>query len=116
MRDANRFEIRCPVTVQLSNGKNHKVKVQGVLYDIGVDGARVALEQPVPPGTKISLFAHFRDPEEQVTTIRFEGTVQRLQEEPRFQIAVDFQGTGKFLQKQIVDVQAMKTAGGDKAS
>ena len=59
MRDAQRFEIRCPVTVQVSNGPNHKVKVQGVLYDIGVDGARVALKQPVPPGTKITLFAHF---------------------------------------------------------
>jgi hypothetical protein len=116
MHDAKRFEIRCPVTVQVSNGKNHKVKVQGVLYDIGVDGARVALDQPVPPGTKITLFAHFRDPEEQITTIRFEGTVQRLQEEPRFQIAVNFQGTGRFLQKQLVDLNASKAAGGDGAS
>ena len=116
MRDAKRFEIRCPVTVQVSNGPNHKVKVQGVLYDIGVDGARVALQQPVPPGTKITLFAHFRAPEEQVTTIRFEGIVQRLQEEPRFQIAVDFQGTGRFLQKQIIDLHAMKAVGADDAS
>jgi hypothetical protein len=110
MRDAKRFEIRCPVTVQVSNGHNHKVKVQGVLYDIGVDGARVALKQPVPPGTKITLFAHFRDPEEQVTTIRFEGTVQRLREEPRFEIAVDFHGMGRFLQKQLVDLHAGEAA------
>jgi hypothetical protein len=116
MHEAKRFEIRCPVTVQVANGQSHKVKVQGVLYDIGVDGARVALEQPVPPGTKITLFAHFRSPDEQVTTIRFEGIVQRLQEEPRFQIAVNFQGTGRFLQRQIVDLQAMKTANGDEAS
>lgn len=116
MRGAKRFEIRCPVTVQVSNGPNHQVKVQGVLYDIGVDGARVALEQPVPPGTKITLFAHFRAPEEQVTTIRFEGIVQQLKEEPRFQIAVDFQGTGRFLQKQIVDLHAMKAASADGAS
>lgn len=111
-----RFEIRCPVTVQVSNGQNHTVKVQGVLYDIGVDGARVALEQPVPPGTKITLFAHFRDPEEQVTTIRFEGTVQRVQEEPRFQIAVNFHGTGRFLQKQITGLHGMKTVGTDEVS
>jgi hypothetical protein len=116
MRDAKRFEIRCPVTVQVSNGQNHKVKVQGVLHDIGVDGARVALEQPVPPGTKITLFAHFRDPEEQVTTIRFEGVVQCLQEEPRFQIAVNFQGTGRFLQKQIVDLHPLNVTGADEAS
>jgi hypothetical protein len=116
MRDAKRFEIRCPVTVQVSNGPNHKVKVQGVLYNIGVDGARVALKQPVPPGTNITLFAHFRDPEEQVTTIRFEGTVQRLREEPRFEIAVDFHGTGRFLQKQLVDLHAGKAAGPDDGS
>jgi hypothetical protein len=116
MRDAKRFEIRCPVTVQVSNGQKHKVNVQGVLYEIGVDGARVALEQPVPPGTKISLFAHFRGPEEQVTTIRFEGIVQRLQEEPRFQIAVSFQGTGRYLQKQIVDLHACKVTGADGSS
>ena len=108
MRDAKRFEIRCPVTVQVSNGQKHNVKVQGVLHDIGVDGARVALEQPVPPDTKITLFAHFQDPDEQVTTIRFEGVVQCLQEEPRFQIAVNFQGTGRFQQKQIVDLQPLK--------
>jgi len=116
MREAQRFEIRCPVTVQVSNGPNHKVKVQGVLYDIGVDGARVALNQPVPPGTKISLFAHFRAPEEQVTTIRFEGIVQRLHEGPRFEIAVNFQGTGRFMQRQIVDLQAVKAAGTDGGS
>jgi hypothetical protein len=104
MRDAKRFEIRCPVTVQVSNGHNHKVKVQGVLYDIGVDGARVALKQPVPPGTKITLFAHFQAPEEQVTTIRFEGTVQRLREEPRFEIAVNFHGMGRFLPRQLVNL------------
>ena len=116
MRDAKRFEIRCPVTVQVSNGQKHKVKVQGELYDIGVDGARVALEQPVPPGTKITLYAHFRNPKEQVTTIRFEGVVQRLQEQPRFQIAVNFQGTGRYVQKQIVDLHASKAAGADEES
>ena len=116
MRDPKRFDIRCPVTIQVSNGHNHTVKVEGELYDIGVDGARVALQQPVPPGTKITLLAHFRDPEEQVTTIRFEGVVQRLREEPRFQIAVNFQGTGRFLQKQIGDLHTLKIVGVDEAS
>lgn len=114
MRNTKRFEIRCPATVHVSNGQNHKVKVQGVIYDIGCDGARMALEQPVPPGTVITLYAHFRDLDDQVTTIRFEGVVQRLEEEPRFHIAVDFQGTGRFLQRQIVDLHASKAAGADE--
>ena len=116
MREAKRFDIRCPVTVQVSNGQNHKLKVQGVLYNIGVHGARVALKEPVPPGTKITLFAHFRSPGEQVTTIRFEGTVQRLREEPRFEISVDFDGTGRFVPKQIVDLHAEKAASPDDGS
>jgi hypothetical protein len=116
MSDARRFDIHCPVTVQVSNGLNHKVKVQGVLYDIGVDGARVALKQPVPPGTRITLFVHFRAPEKPVTTMRFEGTVQRLQEEPRFEIAVDFHGTGRFLQDAVVERPADSSAGADEGS
>ena len=115
-REAKRFEIRCPITVHVSNGPNHKVKVQGVLYDIGVDGARVALEQPVPPGTKLTLFVHFQAPQKQVTTIRFEGIVQRLDEKPRFEGAVTFQGVGRFLQSQFSDLCAVKTASADKAS
>jgi len=116
MRNAKRFEIRCPVTVQVSNGHNHKVKVPGVLYDIGVDGARIALTEPVPPGTRITLYAHFRAPEEQVTTVRFEGVVQRLHEEPRFEIAVNFQGTGRFMTRDVVDLQAVNSGGNGRKS
>ena len=61
----------------------------------------MALEQPVAPGTKIVLFVHFRTPEKNVTTIRFEGTVQRLKEEPRFEIAVGFRGNGRFQKNQL---------------
>jgi hypothetical protein len=75
--------------------------VQGVLYDIGVGGAKVELEQPIAPGTRIILLVHFRAPDKQVTTIRFKGTVERLNDQPRFEIAVGFRGTGRFLQKQL---------------
>lgn len=114
MRDARRFDIRCPVTVQVSNGVNHKVKVDGVLYDIGVDGARVALKQPVPPGTRITLFVHFQAPDQPVTTMCFNGIVQRLHEEPRFEIAVDFRGTGRFMQDQTADLAADEPDGPDE--
>jgi hypothetical protein len=114
MRDARRFDIRCPVTVQVSNGVNHKVKVDGVLYDIGVDGARVALKQPVPPGTRITLFVHFQAPEKPATTMRFDGIVQRLHEEPRFEIAVDFRGTGRFMQGEAAGLAADESSGSDE--
>ena len=116
MREAQRFEIRCPVTVELSNPPNDKIKVPGLLYDIGVRGARVVLEQPLQPGTKLTLYVHFRAPEKQVTTICFKGIVHRLREEPRYEIAVKFQGTGRFLQKQPIDLPQMKAASAEEGS
>ena len=115
IRKERRFEIRCPVTVRLSNGPNHETEVQGVLYDIGVGGATLELEQPIVRGTKIILFVHFRAPDEQVTTVRFEGIVERLKEQPRFEVAMGFRGTGRFLQKQLSDLHATNVANTDQA-
>ena len=115
-REAKRFEIRCPVTVHVSNGPNQNVEGQGVLCDIGVDGARVVLEQPVPAGTKVSLLVHFQALQKQATTICFEGIVQRLDEKPRFEGAVTFQGTGRFRQGQFSNICVVKAASADKSS
>ena len=116
MREERRFEIRCPVTVHLSNGPNHQTEMQGVLYDIGVGGARIALEQPLVPGTRIVLLVHFQTPDKQVTTIRFEGTVERLREEPRFEVAVGFRGTGRFQHNQLSDLFGIEASNADQAS
>lgn len=62
-REAKRFEVRFPVIVHVSIGPNHKMKVQGALYDIGVNVVRLVLEQPVPPSIKSNFFVHFRAPE-----------------------------------------------------
>lgn len=116
MREAKRFEIRCPVTVEVSNRRNDKIKVPGVLCDIGVGGARVVLERPLQPGTKLTLFVHFRTPEKEVTTMRFEGIVLSVQESPRFEIAVRFKGTGRYLQNQLSGICKTKAASADNAS
>jgi c-di-GMP-binding flagellar brake protein YcgR len=107
VRKHKRFDIRCPVTVHLSHGLNHEAEVPGVLYDIGLGGAKLGLEQPLPPGTEITLFVHFQDPDKLVSsTVRFEGTVKRLNEEPRFEIGVGFRGTGRFIQNELSEVHA----------
>jgi hypothetical protein len=90
--------------------------MQGVLYDIGVGGARIAMEQPLAPGTRIVLLVHFRAPDKHVTTIRFEGIVQRFREEPRFEVAVGFRGTGRFQQNQLSDLFGIKAANADQRS
>jgi hypothetical protein len=103
------------VTVHLSNGPNRETEVPGVLYNIGVGGANLELEQPIVPGTKIILFVHFRAPDKQVTTIRFEGIVERLKKEPRVEIGVGFLGTGRFLQNQVSELHATRGANGGQA-
>jgi c-di-GMP-binding flagellar brake protein YcgR len=116
MREERRFEIRCPVTVHLSNGPDHQTEMRGVLYDIGVGGARIALDQPLVPGTRLVLLVHFQTPDKQVTTIRFEGIVQRLREEPRFEVAVGFRGTGRFQQNRLSDLLGIEAVNADRAS
>jgi len=110
MRKERRFEIRCPVTVRLSNGRNHETEIPGVLYDIGVGGAKLELEQPLVKGTKIAVLVHFLAPDKQITTVRFEGIVEHLKKEPRFEIDVDFRGTGRYLQRQLCELHATKVA------
>jgi len=114
IRKGRRFEIRCPVTVRLSNGANHETVVQGVLRDISVGGAKLELEQPILRGTKIVLFVHFRGPDKQVTTVRFEGIVERLKEQPRFEVAMGFRGSGRFLQEQLGDLHVTKVSRADQ--
>ena len=116
MRATKRFEIRCPVTLHLSNRENDKSRVQGMLRDIGIGGARLALDQPVPEGAKIILYVHFSAPERPVTTIRFEGIVQRLHEEPRFEVAVIFNGSARFLRNQLSDLHGKKASNPGKAA
>jgi hypothetical protein len=116
MRKERRFEIRCPVTVRLSNGLNHETEIPGRLYDIGVGGAKLELDQPLVRGTKVAVLVHFQTPDKQVTTVRFEGVVEHLKKEPRFEVDVDFRGTGRYLQSQISELHATKVAGTGQAS
>lgn len=60
-------------------------------------GARVELREPVASGTKIYLLVHFRAPDGQVTTIRFEGSIERVREHAPFEILIAFRGTGRFM-------------------
>jgi hypothetical protein len=87
-----------------------------MLYDIGVGGAKLELEQPLARGTKIAVLVHFRTPDKQITTVRFEGVVEHLKKEPRFEVDVDFLGTGRYVQNHLFELHATKVATTDQAS
>ena len=53
-----------------------------LLCNAGVGGVRLAVEQPMTQGTKLTLFVYFRVLEKQITTTGFEGIVPRLHERP----------------------------------
>jgi len=96
-----RYELNCPVMVQvLSRGRGGQPE-RGELLDVGLGGARFTLRRPLAAGTRVFLDVHFSNPPEGVTTIRFKGIVTRSQQEPPHEIAVRFQSGGRFLRGDL---------------
>ncbi len=103
MRNARRFEFESPITVgvrDLSNG--HGLEV-GQLRDISTRGARFALQHPLRVNTEAVLLVHFSDPSNRSTTIRFEGTVTRVENDSPYEIALRFHKRTKIFPGGLVD-------------
>lgn len=89
-RQHARYKIECPVTV-LTPGRGKKRTLgHGWLYDINDKGARFYLDRPLDAGQRISLEVDFRNPDGQVTTIRFPGIVGRVSPGDLHEIVVTF--------------------------
>jgi hypothetical protein len=96
-RSSERFHIECPVTASiLGRSKGHVLR-SGTLRDIGTDGACFSLGEPLELGTLLRLQVHFVNPSRGVTTMLFEGNVTRAGREPRYEIALRFRRSGRFL-------------------
>jgi hypothetical protein len=97
MRKHERYAIESPVTVGLSgSGGNERMHI-GRLCDIGVRGARFCLDRPLPANKGVTLLAHFRDPNERVVTVQFEGVVTRGRQAPPYEFAVRFRKAARFI-------------------
>ena len=89
-RKCSRFTIDCPVRV-LTPGRGKKRLIgEGLLHDIGEKGARFILDRSLDEGKRISLEVDFRNPDGEVTTIRFRGIVRRVEQGQVSEIAVFF--------------------------
>ncbi|HEV2495932.1 MAG TPA: PilZ domain-containing protein [Terriglobia bacterium] len=96
-RCSERFHIECAVTASiLGRGKGHDLK-SGTLRDIGVGGACFYLGEPLEVGTLLRLQVHFVNPSRGIATMLFEGNVMRAGGEPRYEIALQFRRSGRFL-------------------
>ena len=99
-RNGKRFGMDCPVSLKvLSRGKRHEAE-RGEVVDVGVGGARLHLSQPLPVGTRVMLDICFPTGGA-ATTVRFEGTVTRAQEQPRYEIVVRFHRSGRILRSEL---------------
>lgn len=104
MSAEKRFEIESPVTVGVKVFGNGRALKLGRLRDIGVRGARFVLQEPLPVRAVIVLLVHFRDPFQRVTTLEFEGVVERVRMEPSCEIAVRFRKGVRFLRGGLGDL------------
>ena len=102
-REWKRLMIDCPVMLKISSRGRAAALVSGTLLDIGMGGARLQVGQRLPEGARVVLHTHFRDAKQKVTTVRFEGIVQRADDQPVYEVAVQFQRGGRILRREVGD-------------
>jgi hypothetical protein len=96
-REWKRLRIDCPVMLRISSRGKVASLVPGHLLDIGMGGARLQVGQHLEEGSRVVLHTHFRDAKEKVTTVRFEGIVQRADDQPVYEVAVQFRRGGRII-------------------
>jgi hypothetical protein len=95
-RGDKRFEISCPITLEIRRRARPPLSQQGSLLDITQQSANVQLQEPVAVGTRVVLKVHLMNGQE-TATLRFEAIVGSAQQESPFRTTVYFWGRGRFL-------------------
>ncbi len=107
-REWKRLRIESPVTLKISKRGSPTAFVPGQLLDIGMGGARIHVGRQLEAGSRVILHAHFRDTKQRVVTVRFEGVVQRADQQPLYEVAVQFRRNGQILRggaEEVLTVQ-----------
>ena len=103
-REWKRLRIDCPVMLKISSRGRPRSVVSGHLLDIGMGGARVQVGQHLREGSRVELHAQFRDARQKVTTVRFEGIVHRADDQPIYEVAVQFRRGGRILRREAGEI------------
>jgi hypothetical protein len=80
------------------------------LLDIGMGGARLQVGQHLAEGSRVVLHTHFRDAKQKVTTVQFEGIVQRADDQPVYEVAVQFRRGGRILRRDVGELLTARPA------
>jgi PilZ domain len=105
-RKHNRYKIECPVRALTPGRGKKKVLGRGTLYDINENGARFTLDHALDEGKRMSLEVDFRNPDDQVTTIRFPAIVKRVNGANQYEIAVSFLKGESFIRGKRTSTKA----------
>jgi hypothetical protein len=103
-REWTRLRIDCPVMLKIPSRGRESSVVSGHLLDIGMGGARLQVGEHLQEGARVVLHTHFRDAKQKVTTVRFEGIVQRADDQPIFEVAVQFRRGGRILRRDVGEI------------
>ncbi len=105
-RHGKRLGINCPATLRIAARGKPPELLNGRLLDVGIGGARLQVARRLETGARIILEAHFRGAKQRVTTVRFEGVVRRVQEQPAYEVAVQFRRAGRILREEAAGLFA----------
>lgn len=109
-REWTRLRIDCPVMLKIPSRGRESSVVSGHLLDIGMGGARLQVGEHLQEGSRVVLHTHFRDAKQKVTTVRFEGIVHRADDQPVYEVAVQFRRGGQILRRDEGEVVTLPPA------
>ena len=109
-REWKRLRIDCPVMLKISSRGRPASLVSGHLLDIGMGGARLQVGEHLPEGARVVLHAQFRDGKQKASTVRFEGIVHRADDQPIYEVAVQFRRGGRILRREAGEILVIPPA------
>lgn len=113
-----KYKIDCPVSVLTPGRGKKRMVARGWLAEIGVRGARILLNEPLPLNTRFTLDVHLTNLDKTITTIRFQSIVTRVACGPPSELTLSFLGKEGFIRGKVTefreDSQYVRTKGSER--
>lgn len=91
------YKIDCPVSVLTPGRGKKRMVARGWLHDIGENGARIFLDEPLPVHARFSLDVHLPSSDSGIMTIRLKSIVTAVCYGPPYELALCFLGRWEFI-------------------
>jgi len=112
------YKIDCPVSVLTPGRGKKRTLARGWLHDIGEQGARILLNEPLPLDARVALDVHLPNLDSKITTVRFKSMVTGVCYGPPYELALRFLGRGDFIRGKMAEFregsQLVRTKGSSR--